>query len=91
MPVIPETPLMEENDNPFQQRCKRDPQGVIKDLLACQTRQAKTIHERGLKIEELDEELSLFLTVLKKVASEDIIEKFETELKKRKDKRNKKK
>jgi hypothetical protein len=88
MPVIPETPLMSD-PSPFQSRCKSDPQGVIKDLLACQTRQAKTIHKRGLQIEELDGELTLFLTVLKKIADQDIIDKFEKELTKRKNKKKK--
>jgi hypothetical protein len=87
MPVIPETPM---NDlSPFQSRCKKDPQAVIKDLVACQTRQAKTIHERGNKIAALDAELTLFLTVLKKVADQDIIDKFEAELTKRKNKKKK--
>ena len=77
-------------ESKFQTRCKNDPQGAIKDLVSQTSRQAKTIHDRGNKIEELDAELTLFLTVLKKIASEDIIAEFEEELTKRKNKKKKK-
>lgn len=42
---------MKKEDNPFYQRYKNDPEGVIKDLLAQSTRQAKEIHDRGVTIE----------------------------------------
>lgn len=41
----------------FEERCQSDPQGVIKDLLAQTTRQAKTIHELGNRVKELEEAL----------------------------------
>lgn len=73
--------------NPFKERCETDPQGVIKDLLSQSRNQAKAIHEKSGKIKELEDEITLILTVLKKVASDDVIEKFETELKKKKAKK----
>tara|TARA_Y100000034_G_scaffold33124_2_gene40646 strand:+ start:2910 stop:3173 length:264 start_codon:yes stop_codon:yes gene_type:complete len=82
--------VSDARESVWDKRCKDDPQGVIKDLLAQSTRQAKTIRDRGVKIEELDGELSLFLSVLKKVAPDDIIEKFEVELMKKKNKKKKK-
>lgn len=41
-------------DNPFDIRRQEDPQGVIDDLLKQSRRQAKSIYERGLQIQELD-------------------------------------
>lgn len=38
---------MNKIDNPYYERCKNDPQGVIKDLEAQTKRQAKEIHDRG--------------------------------------------
>ena len=76
--------------NPFQIRCQSEPQEVIKDLIKQTSRQAKSIHDKGNRIDELDGELTLFLTVLKKVADQDIIDKFEAELIKRKNKKKKK-
>lgn len=77
-------------ESKFQNRCKNDPQGVIKDLVIQTSKQAKTIHDRGNRIEALDAELTLFLTVLKKIAPEDIIAEFEEELTKKKNKKKKK-
>lgn len=86
MPVISEAPMF---DCSFEARCKREPQEVIKTLVKQTSRQAKTIHDKGKRIDELDRELSLFLTVLKTVADEDTIEEFEAELTKRRNKRKK--
>lgn len=72
--------------NKFKDRCKDDPQGVIKELLEQSSRQAATIHKRGLRIEELDKELTVFLSVLKKVAPEEVLLKFHEALEKRKKK-----
>lgn len=83
MPVIAETPI-EEKTFLFEDRCNKDPQGVIDDLVKQTRRQAKAIHEKNIEIERLDLELTLFLRFLKKFCTEAIVAKFEVELKKRK-------
>ena len=57
----------------FEERCKRDPQGVIKDLLDQVSRQAKAIHKHIEKNKLLDKEISiLWLTVEKTVSKKDL-------------------
>ena len=52
----------------FDERCLQDPEGVIKDLLSQQRRQAKTIREQRVTIEQQCE-------IIKKLESN--IEKLE--------------
>jgi hypothetical protein len=41
----------------FVDRCQQDPQGVIRDLVTQTARQAATIHEQGVLIQELEAKL----------------------------------
>ena len=41
------------NNISFEERCQTDPQGLIKDLVAQTTRQAKAIHDINEKLEKL--------------------------------------
>lgn len=41
----------------FEERCKTNPEGVIKDLVAQTMRQAKLIHDLNEKLTKLEKEL----------------------------------
>lgn len=71
----------------FKERCLSDPQGVIKDLHRQTSRQAAEIHERGNKIKELEERLSLVLSLFKKVSPDEVFKSFEEEFQKRNNKK----
>lgn len=71
----------------FEDRCEKEPQEVIKTLLNQITRQAKKIAKRNETISFLNNELTTFLFLLKKIAPLEIITKFEKELIKKNKKR----
>jgi len=48
--------MIEMNNISFEERCEIDPQGLIKDLVAQTTRQAKAIHDVNLKLKKLQGE-----------------------------------
>tara|TARA_Y100000385_G_scaffold105473_1_gene109320 strand:- start:345 stop:644 length:300 start_codon:yes stop_codon:yes gene_type:complete len=72
----------------FEQRCKKEPDKVIKFLLECQSRQAKRIFDYSNKISVLEWEIEMTHKVVKKVTSQEVFEKFNSQIEKKKAKIN---
>lgn len=72
--------------NNFEQRCKNEPDKVIKFLLECQSRQAKRIFDYSNKISALESEIEMTHKIVKKVTSQEVFEKFNSQLEKKKSK-----
>ncbi len=70
----------------FEERCKNEPDKVIKYLMECQSRQAKRIFDHSNKISELESEIELIHKVVKKVTSPEAFDKFNSQLEKKKQK-----
>ena len=72
---------LSENDV-FDQRCKNDPDGVIKDLISQTTRQAKEIRSRGEEIAKLEKKISNLWLIIEKTVPNDLLEEIEKKYKK---------
>lgn len=68
----------------FEERCKSEPDKVIKYLMDCQSRQAKRIFDYSNKISALESEIEMIHKVVKKVTSQEVFEKFNSQLEKKK-------
>lgn len=67
---------LSENDV-FGQRCKNDPDGVIKDLISQSTKQAKEIRSRGEEIAKLEKKISNLWSIVEKIVPDDLLEEIE--------------
>jgi len=72
--------------NNFEERCKNEPDKVIKFLMDCQSRQAKRIFDYSNKISDLESEIELIHKIVKKVTSTEVLDKFNSQLEKKKQK-----
>ena len=70
--------------NNFEQRCKNEPDKVIKSLMEMQSRQAKRIFDYSNKISALESEIEMIHKIVKKVTSQEVFEKFNSQLEKKK-------
>ena len=70
--------------NPFDERCFKNPQGVIKDLLGQTLRQAKDIHKKNKEIGKLTEELAKFAEIKNLLEEKDEVELKITKVTKKK-------
>jgi hypothetical protein len=70
----------------FEERCKNEPDKVIKFLMDCQSRQAKRIFDYSNKISDLESEIELIHKIVKKVTSTEVLDKFNSQLEKKKQK-----
>lgn len=61
----------------FGQRCKNDPEGVIKDLISQSTKQAKEIRSRGEEIAKLEKKISNLWSIVEKIVPDDLLEEIE--------------